>query len=111
MNKRHRRRKRATESNKNFSTASIVVALISFVSVLFLIAAMIIAINTGGRTPRFIGALGMLFFLGSFVCIFIGRKRFKMNNYNLLSRILGFVVPIASAALWALLYLFGLVFA
>ena len=111
MNKRHRRRKWATESKKNPSTSSIVVASISAAAIIYLVVCITLAINTGGRVPNFIGALGMIFFLATIPCVVIGRKRYKMNNYNFASRIVGIVIPIVAVAAWGLLYLFGLIFA
>ena len=57
MNNRHRRRKWATEANKNSSNASITVAVISAVAILFLIFAVIYAIESGGRIPNYVGGL------------------------------------------------------
>ncbi len=111
MNNRHRRRRWATESKKSPSNTSITVAIISGVAIIYLIVCIVLAINTGGDVPNFVGALGMVFFLATIPCFVIGRRRFKMNNYNLVSRIVGLVIPIIALAAWGLLYLFGLIFA
>ncbi len=111
MNNRHRRRKRMTESKKNASNTSIIVACISGVAIIFLIVCMITAINTGGRVPNFMGAMGMIFFLGTIPCVVIGRGQFKLNNFNFASRLAGIAIPIVACAAWGILYLFGLIFA
>ena len=111
MNRRHRRRKWATESKKNPSNTSIVVASVSGAAIIYLIVCIVITINTGGRIPNFVGALGMVFFLATIPCVVLGQKRYRMNNYNFASRIAGLVIPIIAVAAWGLLYLFGLIFA
>ncbi|MCR4611861.1 MAG: hypothetical protein K5644_08185 [Lachnospiraceae bacterium] len=111
MNNRHRRRKWVTESKKNSSTTSITVAIISGVAIIYLLVCIILAINTGGEVPNFVGALGMLFFLGTIPCVVLGRNRFKMTNYNFISRFIGILIPAIAFAAWGLLYLFGLIFA
>ena len=110
MNNRHRRRRWASESKKNPSSTSITVAIISGVAIIYLIVCIVLAINTGGDVPNFVGALGMICFLATIPCVIIGRNRFKMTNYNLVSRLAGFVIPIVAVAAWGLLYLFGLIF-
>ena len=62
-NRRHRRRKWATESKKSPSNTSITVAIISGVAILFLAVCIFMTIYTGGRVPNYIGALGMIFFV------------------------------------------------
>lgn len=111
MANRHRRRKWVTESKKNASNASIAVTIVSVVAILFLLVSVIYAIESGGRIPNYMGALGMVFFLATIPCVVIGRKQFKMQNYNFVSRIFGMVVPIIALIGWAILYFFGLVFA
>ena len=111
MNRRNRRRRWASESKKNPSTTSIVVASVSGAAIIYLIVCIVLAINTGGEVPNYIGALGMIFFLATIPCVVVGRNRYKMNNYNFASRIVGIVIPIVAVAAWGLLYLFGLVFA
>ena len=111
MNNRHRRRKWATEANKNSSNASITVEVISAVAILFLIFAVIYAIESGGRIPNYVGGLGMVFFLATIPCVVIGRREFKQKNFNFISRIFGIAIPVIALVAWAILYFFGLVFA
>ena len=111
MANRHRRRKWATEANKNASNASIAVAVISVISIIFLIVAVVYAIESGGRIPNFMGALGMVFFLGMIPSVVIGRNQFKLQNFNFISRIIGLVIPKIALIAWGILYFFGLVFA
>lgn len=111
MDARNRRRKLANESKKNASNTSYLVAGISAASIAYFVFSVVYGIESQGTTPKFVGAIGMLFFLGTIVCIVIGKKQFDMKNYNLLSRIVGIVVPIVSVSLWSLLYIVGLIFA
>ena len=111
MNKRHRRRRWATESKKNLSNTSIVVAAISGAALIYLIVCLVVTINTGGEIPNFMGALGMVFFLATIPCIVIGRNKYKMTNYNFMSRLVGIAIPIVAAVSWGILYILGLVFA
>lgn len=111
MANRHRRRKWVTESKKNASNASIAVAIVSAVAIVFLIISVVYAIESGGRIPNYMGALGMIFFLGTIPCVIIGRNQFKLSNFNFISRIIGLIVPIVALIAWGILYFFGLVFA
>ncbi len=111
MANRHRRRKWVTESKKNSSNASIAVAIVSAIAIVFLIVSVVYAIETGGRIPNYMGALGMVFFLGTIPCVVIGRNQFKLQNFNFVSRIAGVVIPSIALVAWGILYLFGLVFA
>lgn len=111
MANRHRRRKWVTESKKNASNASIAVAIVSAVAIVFLIVSVVYAIESGGRIPNYMGALGMIFFLGTIPCVIIGRNQFKLSNFNFISRIFGLIVPIVALIAWGILYFFGLVFA
>lgn len=111
MDARTRRRRMASEANKNASNTSLTVAGISAVSIIFFAITVVYAIRSQGTVPNIFGAVGMILFIAAIICLVLGQSRYKMKNYNAWSRILGLVVPIIAVVLWGLLYLIGLVFA
>lgn len=105
MNKRRRRYR----EKKPMDLKSITVAAPAGVSILYFLICMIYAISADRNIPKMLSAMGTIFFIASFIELFIGFSERKNDEASTWSKRIGIILPIISMLVWASLYALGII--
>ncbi|GEM_PF-1428236 len=103
------KRRRRYREKKPMDLKSITVAAPAGVSILYFLICMGYAISADRNIPKILSAIGTIFFIASFVELFIGFSERKNDEASTWSRRIGIILPLISMLIWATLYILGII--
>lgn len=104
----NRRRRRYSGQKKPISVPSVVTAVMGAVSILAFAVIITLATAAGGNSTNVVGGISVLLFLASAVAVVYGWKIHRNDNFELISRWLGVIVPAVATLNWLVLYMIGI---
>ena len=106
---RNRRSGFSVVPKRAISTTSKIIYLLSFCSVLALMAAFYFAIEQEGEYGKILGGVGFLCMYLTFLACALSIGRVRQNTEPLPARILAVIVSILALAAWGAVYLLGII--
>jgi glycerol uptake facilitator-like aquaporin len=103
----NRRRRRIKEKRKPFSPVSLGAVIAGGVTLLLFFLVLTVSAYEQGNTANILGAVAVVSMVVAIVAFARGLTERKNDNFDLLTRWLGVILPAVAALSWIVLYLIG----